>query len=48
MVEERESKTVKAEIKKHPLAWVVGAAIVGGLFLSNFIKGGAASIRRKV
>jgi hypothetical protein len=39
---------VKASIRKNPWAWVIGAAIVGGLFLSNFIKGGAAKIRSKV
>lgn len=36
---------MKAAIKKNPVAWVVGAAIVGGLFLSNFIKGGAGKLR---
>ena len=39
---------MKSEIKKHPWAAVVGAAIIGGLFLSNFIKGGAGKLRKAV
>ena len=29
---------MKASIKKHPWAWVVGALLTGGLFLSGQIK----------
>lgn len=39
---------MKAEIKKHPWLWVIGAAAVGGLFLSNFFQRGAATVRRKL
>jgi hypothetical protein len=39
---------MKGEIKKHPWAAVIGATIVGGLFLSKFIQGGASSIKGKL
>ena len=29
---------MKASSKKHPIAWVVGALLAGGLFLSGQIK----------
>ncbi len=39
---------MKSEIRKHPWAWVIGGTVVGGLFLSNFIRGGAGKLRRAV
>ena len=48
MADQKEACSVKASIKKHPIAWVVGALLAGGLFLSGQIKGGAAKVRSKI
>lgn len=37
---------MKGFIKKNPWLAVIGAAAVGGLFLSNFFKGGASKVKR--
>lgn len=39
---------MKASVRKNPTAWVIGSLIVGGLFLSNFIKGSAGKLRGKL
>lgn len=39
---------MKASIKKHPIAWVVGALLAGGLFLSGQIKGGVSKVRTAI
>lgn len=36
---------MKASIKKHPWAWVIGSLLAGGLFLSSQIKGTVGRVR---
>lgn len=48
MAGRKEGCEVKASIRKNPYAWVIGSLIVGGYFLSSYIRGGAAKIRSKV
>lgn len=37
---------MKGFIRKNPWLAVIGAAAVGGLFLSNFFKSGAGKVRK--
>lgn len=39
---------MKASIKKHPWAWVIGSLLAGGLFLSGQIKGGVSKVRTAI
>lgn len=36
---------MKSEIRKHPWGWVIGALLVGGLFLSGTIKGSFGKVK---